>query len=167
MRGSSGANCGVSTGGAAVDARFDGGLELAGVQVDGGGVLGSGDGETAKERGDQLAGVFVVLMHAKDQELRLYLGRATAAVRWRPAGRSGAAWQSDGSTARGVEERRELWRDAWEGHVKLEVAGWPRAAVAAPLRRRSEREQGGRLEVEGSGLVCNFRNSRDLTVNQQ
>jgi len=91
-----------------VEAWFDGGLELAGVQVDGGGVLGSGDGETAKERGDQLAGVFVVLMHAKDQELRLYLGRATAAARWRPAGRSGAAWQSDGSTARGVEERREL-----------------------------------------------------------
>ena len=68
-----------------MEARFDGGLELAGVQVDGGGVLGSGDGETAKERGDQLAGVFVVLMHAKDQELRLYLGRATVAARWRPA----------------------------------------------------------------------------------
>ena len=59
----------------------------------------------------------------------------------------------------------ELRRDAWEGHVKLEVAGWPRAAVAAPLRRRSERKQEGRLEVEGSGLVCNFRNFRDLTVN--
>ena len=37
--GSSGANCGVSAGGAAVEARFDGGLELAGVQVDGGGAL--------------------------------------------------------------------------------------------------------------------------------
>ena len=32
-----------------MEARFDGGLELAGVQVDGGGVLGSGDGEMAKE----------------------------------------------------------------------------------------------------------------------
>ena len=50
--------------------------------------------------------------------------------------------------ARGVEERRKLWRDAWEGHVKLEVAGWPRAAVAAPLRRRSERKQGSRQEEE-------------------
>ena len=32
--GSSGANCGVSAGGAAVEARFDGGLELTGVQVE-------------------------------------------------------------------------------------------------------------------------------------
>ena len=75
-----------------------------------------------------------------------------------------AEFGQDGVARGGVEERRQLWRDAWEGHVKLEVAGWPRAAVAAPLRRRSERKQEGRLEVEGSGLVCNFRNSRDPTV---
>jgi len=50
--GSSGANCGVSAGGAAVEARFDGGLELAGVQVDGGSALGSGEREMAKERED-------------------------------------------------------------------------------------------------------------------
>jgi hypothetical protein len=130
-----------------VEARFDGGLELAGVQVDGGGVLGSGDGETAKERGDQLAGVFVVLMRAKDRELRLYLDLATAAARWRPAGRSGAAWQSDGSTARGVEERRELWRDAWEGHVKLEVAGLALSgggsAASRAVREKARRQAGG------------------------
>ena len=111
--------------------RFGGEPVLAGVQVDGGGVLRSGDGETAKEQGERVVGLLVVLVRAKDRELRLYLGRATAAARWRPASRSGAAWQSDGSTARGEEERRELWRDAWEGHVKL--------------------------EVEESGLVCNFR----------
>ena len=123
-----------------MEARFDGGLELAGVQVDGGGVLGSGDGETAKERGDQLAGVFVLLMRAKDRELRLYLGRVTA-------GRSGAAWQSDGSTARGVEERRELWRNAWEGHVKLEVAGLALSsdgiAASPAVREKAGRQAGG------------------------
>ena len=31
-----------------MEARFDGGLELAGVQVDGGGVLGSGDRKNGK-----------------------------------------------------------------------------------------------------------------------
>jgi hypothetical protein len=130
-----------------VEARFDGGLELASIQVDGSGVLGSGDGETAKERGDQLTGVFVVLIRAKDRELRLYLGRATVAARWQPAGRSGAAWQSDGRTARGVEERRELWRDAWEGHVKLEVAGLALSgggsAASRAVREKAGRQAGG------------------------
>ena len=48
-RGRGGAGVGVGASGAAVEAWFDGGLELAGIQVDGGGVLGSGDMETAKE----------------------------------------------------------------------------------------------------------------------
>ena len=43
---------GVGASGAAVEAWFDGGLELAGVQVDGGGALGSGEREMAKERED-------------------------------------------------------------------------------------------------------------------
>ena len=131
-RGRGRAGGGVGAGGAAVEARFDGGLELAGVQVDGGSVLGSGDGKNG-------GGV-------QDRELRLYLGWATAAARWRPAGRSGAAWQSDGSTARGVEERRELWCDAWEGHVKLEVAGLALsggASAASRVVREKARRQGG------------------------
>ena len=88
-----------------------------------------------------------MLMRAKDRELRLYLDLATAAARWRPAGRSGAAWQSDGSTARGVEERRELWRDAWEGHVKLEVAGLALSgdgiAASPAVREKAGRQAGG------------------------
>ena len=52
----------------------------------GGGVLGSGVGEMAKERGDRVAGFLVVLERAKDRALGCYLGQATAAARWRPAG---------------------------------------------------------------------------------
>ena len=115
----------VGAGGAAVEARFDGGLELAGVQVDGGGVLGSGDGETAKERGDQLAGVFVVLMHAKDRELRLYLGRATAAVRWRPAGRSGVRGTRWRAPARGKRAVETVVHDAWGSSASKRWPGWP------------------------------------------
>ena len=123
--------------------------------------------EKAKEREARLAGVFVVLMRARERGPGLCSELATATARWRPRSSARMVWRGEGAPSRGVEERRKLWRDAWEGHVKLEVAGWPRAAVAVPLRRRSERKQEGRLEVEGSGLVYNFRNSRDLTVNQQ
>ena len=86
-------------------------------------------------------------------------------ARWRPAGRSGAAWQSDGSTARGVEERRELWRDAWEGHVKLEVAGLALSGGSTEQRRREAEEQaGGRRNVD---CFMKSENSRDPTVKQQ
>ena len=93
-----------------------------------------------------VAGLLEVLVRVKDRELRLYLGWATTAARWQPAGRSGAAWQSDGSTARGVEERRELWRDAWEGHVKLEVAGLALSGGGGTEQRRREaaEQAGGR-----------------------
>ena len=88
-----------------------------------------------------------MLMRAKDRELRLYLDLATAAARWRPAGRSGAAWQSDGCTARGVEERWEFWRDAWEGHVKLEVVGLALSgggsAASRAVREKAGRQAGG------------------------
>ena len=90
-----------------------------------------------------VAGLLEVLVRAKDRELRLYLDLATAAARWRPAGRSGAAWQSDGSTVRGVEERRELWRDAWEGHVNLEVAGLALSGGGS-VASRAVREKAGR-----------------------
>ena len=95
-----------------------------------------------------------MLKRARGESGGLYLGRATAAARWQPAGRSGAAWQSDGSTARGVEERRDLWRDAWEGHVKLEVVGLTLSGGGTEQRRREAEEQaGGRRR----GLLCNFR----------
>ena len=43
---------GVFRGGAGLEWRVHGGSELAGVQMDGGGVLGSGGGELTKERED-------------------------------------------------------------------------------------------------------------------
>jgi len=57
----------------------DGNVELAGILV-------SGVGEMAKERGEWIEGVLVVLERAKDRALGRCLGRATAAARWRPAG---------------------------------------------------------------------------------
>ena len=60
---------------------------------------------------------------------------ASAVARWRPAVISGARGKAMEAPARGVEERRQLWRNAWEGHVKLEVAGWPRAAGGMVQRR--------------------------------
>ena len=43
------------------------GLSSPGLRMDGGGVQGSGSGETAKERGEWFAGVLVVLVRARDR----------------------------------------------------------------------------------------------------
>ena len=57
-----------------------------------------------------------MLVHAKDRELRLYLGRATVAARWRPADglgrvareerpqREGIGAVKDGGATRGCHE---------------------------------------------------------------
>jgi hypothetical protein len=55
----------------------------------GGGILGSRVGEKAKERGERVAGVFVVLLHARGESGGLYPVLSMAAVRWRLAAASG------------------------------------------------------------------------------
>ena len=149
-----------------MEARFDGGLELAGVQVDGGGVLGSGDGEMAKERGERFAGVLVVLVRAKDRALGCCSKPSTAAARWRPAVVCCCVARRGGHNARD-RSGGELRREAWAASASRR---WP---GDGPERRQQRRFAGGEREQRGrqagwrwkKGLVCNFRNSRDPIVN--
>ena len=67
-------------------------LRLAGVQMDGGGVLGSGGGEKARKRGECYADVLLMLMRARGGDPGLCPRLATAAVKWRPWSSAGAAW---------------------------------------------------------------------------
>ena len=78
----------------------------------GGGVLGSGVGEIAKERGERVAGVFVVLLRARGESGRLCLGRATATARWRPAVVFWARGKAMEALARrvGVHSKQEVAR---------------------------------------------------------
>jgi hypothetical protein len=69
----------------------------------GGGVLGSGVGEMAKERGERFAGVLVVLVRAKDRALRCCSEPSTAAARWWPAVVFWARGTGMEAPARGVE----------------------------------------------------------------
>ena len=103
---------------------------LPGFERSGGGVLERGSEEKAKERGEQVAGVLIVLMHARGESSRLCLGRATATARWRPAGarccvarqgrHNAKAKSGGGGRARRVGGQREQ-----------EVLGWPSTAVTA------------------------------------
>ena len=47
------------------------GLSSPGLRMDGGGVLRSGGGETAKERGERVVGLLVVLLRARDRRAGL------------------------------------------------------------------------------------------------
>ena len=159
----------VGAGGAAVELRFDGRLELAGVQVDGGSVLGSGDGEMAKEQGERVAGLLVVLVRARGESGGLYPVLSTAAARWRPAVVFWARGTGMEAPARGVEGGGSLGVTRGEAS-RQEVAPWlfhNCGGNAAVCRRRGAEEAGRQAGGRGNGLICNFRNFRDLTVNQQ
>ena len=67
-------------GGGGLEWRGDGELELAGVQVSGGGVLGVRGGELAREGGDWNAGVLLVLKHTREGKPGLFPELATAAA---------------------------------------------------------------------------------------
>ena len=105
------------------------GLSSPGLQMDGGGVLGSGSGETAKERGERFARVLVVLLRARNRALGLCLGRATATARWRPRGR--------------------FWRRGAAGEAPARGNGWGRRSSAT--RGRQREAGGGRLVLHGAG----------------
>ena len=83
-----------------MEMRGDGELELAGVLVGGGGVLGVWGGELARERGDWNVVVSLVLKRAREEEPGLFPELATAAARWRPRSTTGVAWRGKrGSSA--------------------------------------------------------------------
>ena len=58
-------------GGGGLEWQADGELELTGVRVDGGGVLGVRGGELGREREEYIAGCTLVLRRARDGELGL------------------------------------------------------------------------------------------------
>ena len=74
-------------------------FELAGVRVDGGGILGFRGGEPERERVESNVGVFLVLLRARGEELGLCPDLATAAARWRPAEPWGAWHREESSSA--------------------------------------------------------------------
>ena len=76
------------------------GLNSPGLRMDDGIVLGSGSGETAKERGERFAGVLVVLVRTRDRGP----GAALHGPRWR---RGGSRRGFSGRVARGWRLQRE------------------------------------------------------------
>ena len=111
-----------------MERQVDGELWLAGVQMDGGGVLGSWGGEKARKRGEWNADILLMLMRTRGGDLGLRLRLATAAVKWRPWSSAGAAWRWEGVPARGKEGGVESGRDAWETTASRR---WPRPSTAA------------------------------------
>ena len=95
---------------------------LPGFERSDGGVLERGSEEKAKERGERVAEVLVVLMRARGESGGLYPVLSTAAARWRPLGGSVLV-------ARRGERQREAkgrWRRSGETRRcqrKQEVAG--------------------------------------------
>ena len=129
-----------------MEERDTGELELAGVRVDGGGVLGFWGGELARERGDWNAGVLLVLKRMREGETELFPELATAAARWRPRSSTEAAWRGEeGSSAGGVGPGG--CGGAACGGGQQEVAcGLPerRRRCSEPAAEEAERERGGR-----------------------
>ena len=109
----------------------------------GGGVLGRGIAEQAKERVEKVSGVFVRLVRALGEGGGLSLGRAMATARWRPCGGFGrrgegrghqrdgkGRWGSSGAT-RGLAGRR------WRGEAALH--GGRAALCTAAVGKTEER----------------------------
>ena len=125
------------------------GLSSLGLRMDGGGVLGSGSGETAKERGERFAGVLLVLVRARDRGPGCCAARATAAARWRPASRSGRVAVRGKLQREGKVRWRRVGRDAWAASASRRwLGGGPERRAALPSggdrRSRAGRQAGGR-----------------------
>jgi hypothetical protein len=90
----------------------------------GGGVLGSWVGEMAKERGERVAGLLVVLVHARGESGGLYPVLSTAAARWRTAVVFWACGTGMEAPARGVEGGGSLGATRGEAS-RQEVASRP------------------------------------------
>ena len=97
-----------------------------------------------KERGERVAGLLVVLVRTRGESGGLYLSRATAAARWRPAVVFWARGTGMEAPARGVKGGRSL--GAMRGEASMqEVAPWPfhsGGGSAAVCRQRGAEEAG-------------------------
>ena len=96
----------------------------------------------------------------------LYLGRATATVRWRPRGGSGRRGTAREAPARGKEGGGRLRRDAW----KLAGRRWCGEAALhggrATLCTAAVSKQVGRQGKGKTGCFAISEISRDLNVKQ-
>ena len=80
------------------------------------------------------------------------------------------AWHGEGRARREAKAAVEAWARRVEQLAgRRWLPGHSTAAVVVPLSAGGveQRKQAGRLEEGENGLICNFRNFRDLTVNQQ
>ena len=104
----------------------------------GGGVPGSGVGESENKRRERVAGLFAVLKRARDRGLGLCGELATAALRWRPRGGFGRVAREEKGQREAKERWRRLWGDAWATARRKKAAGKPLhgAGVGAVGRRR-------------------------------
>ena len=128
----------------------------------GGGVPGSGVGESENKRRERVAGLFVVLKSARDPGPGLCSELATASARWRPLGSAGARGTGRRGTVRGGCGSRG--QGVMHGAAaKLELAcGRPRAAggrctaLAAGNRgadRRKKKRTGSQIQkISGTQL---------------
>ena len=134
----------------------------------GGGVPGSGVGESGNKRRGWFAGLFVVPRRARERGLGLCGELATAASRWRPRGGSGligVAWRGVEAPARGDRGSRSLRgrhvkrrrSRTWLGVTQR--GGGRRGAVGGAGSRGAGRKEKG-------GLFAKSENSKDQNVKQ-
>ena len=124
------------------------GWSSPGFKQGGGGVLRRGSEERARERGEWVSGVPLLLGRSLEESGGLCRGRSTATPRWRPSGRfwkrRGRVARPGGSSAK-QQEGEEVVRDAWapaHGGVMAGMAGKASAAalsVASAARSRAGR----------------------------
>ena len=140
------------------------GWSSPGFKRGGGGVLRCGSEERARERGEWVSGVPLMLGRSLEESGGLCRGGSTATSRWRPSGwlwkRRGAWLGWGGSSARqqeGEEERCDAWVPA-RGGVTAGKA-FPGAGGGAVGGRR--REQSREVGDGNKGDFAITKNSRD------
>ena len=155
-----GADGGVCVGGGGLEWRVNGELELTGVRVAGGGVLGFWGGELVRERGDWVAGLPLVLKRARDGEPGLFPELATATTRWRPRSSTGVAWRGKEAPAWvGVGPGGRGGAACGGGAAGGGLPALPRQRRrrSAPAAEEAERERGGRRELDYFTISEKFR----------
>ena len=122
----------------------------------GGGVLERGSEEKAKERGEWVARVFVVLL--RERRERRALSRALhGGVEVAATGGLLGAWQGEERARREAKAAMESGRDAWKLPGKQEVAwGRPSAAGERCCRSAVRSRAASRQEEGENRLFCNF-----------
>jgi len=144
------------------------GWSSPGFKRGGGGVLRCGSEERARERGEWVSGVPLLLGRSLEESGGLCRGRSTATSRWRPSGRFWArrgAWHGKERASARQQEGEELRGDAWvtaHGELMAGKAGKALHGGGGRRCRRRERKQsrgggGGR-----KGSFCNYQKFQGL-----